>query len=71
MDFIIERVDFEDCLQVQFARDFLADFIITRNANDYSGSDVPAILPRKLIERLSAANQRGDLTQSPLLLAFS
>lgn len=37
--------DFEDCLQYHCAKSFRADYIITRNISDFSGSDIPCILP--------------------------
>jgi predicted nucleic acid-binding protein len=35
--------DFEDCLQMESAQTVNADYIITRNINDFSGSPIPAI----------------------------
>jgi hypothetical protein len=35
--------DFEDCLQMESAQTVNADYIITRNKNDFSGSPIPAI----------------------------
>jgi predicted nucleic acid-binding protein len=35
--------DFEDCLQMESAQTVNADYIITRNTNDFSGSPIPAI----------------------------
>ncbi len=37
--------DVEDCLQVECAKDFNAEYIITRNIKDFTGSDIPAISP--------------------------
>ena len=37
--------DFEDCLQVECAKDVNADFVITRNLKDFSSSTIPCILP--------------------------
>lgn len=45
--------DFEDCLQVECAKDFGADFIITRNMEDFIGSIVPVVKPAELIKMLS------------------
>ena len=45
--------DFEDCLQVESAKYFEADFIITRNLKDFTGSAVPALEPLELIKRFS------------------
>jgi predicted nucleic acid-binding protein len=35
--------DFEDCLQMESAQTVNADYIITRNINDFSSSPIPAI----------------------------
>ena len=37
--------DFEDCLQSLCAKAVNADFIVTRNPNDFAFSSVPPILP--------------------------
>lgn len=37
--------DFEDCLQMQCAITFNADFIVTRNVDDFKSSCIPAITP--------------------------
>lgn len=37
--------DFEDCLQMQCAIDFKADYIVTRDINDFKLSEIPAITP--------------------------
>lgn len=42
--------DFEDCLQDRCAKSVDADYIITRNVDDFANSDVPALLPEKLLE---------------------
>ena len=44
--------DFEDCLQVQCANDFLADFIVTRNVQDFINSTIPALEPTGVIAKL-------------------
>jgi len=45
--------DFEDCLQVQCAKDYLADFIVTRNVKDFTNSPVSVLEPAKLIAKLT------------------
>ena len=35
--------DFEDCLQMECAKSYGADYIVTRNASDYATSEVKAI----------------------------
>ena len=42
--------DFEDALQAVMARRLGADYIITRNVQDYEGSPVPAISPEELLK---------------------
>jgi len=37
--------DFEDALQAASASAGFADFIITRNVDDFAGSSIPALLP--------------------------
>ena len=37
--------DFEDCLQMQCAKSFRADYIVTRNVKDFAASEVPAVTP--------------------------
>ena len=38
--------DFEDCLQMECAKSYGADYIVTRNVADYSASEVKAIEPK-------------------------
>jgi len=45
--------DFEDALQSVCASRIKADYIITRNLKDFTGSKVTAIKPSELFERLS------------------
>jgi len=47
-----EFKDFEDCLQAECARAVNADYIVTRNIEDYAYSKVPAILPENLLRKL-------------------
>lgn len=44
-----EFTDFEDCLQMECAREFEAEFIITRNLADFQHSPIPAISPDEFI----------------------
>lgn len=37
--------DFEDCLQMECAIAFRADYIVTRNCDDFKGSRIPCIEP--------------------------
>lgn len=45
--------DFEDCLQDECAKQIHANYIVTRNINDFSVSGVPAVTPEKLLEVLA------------------
>lgn len=38
--------DFEDCLQMECAKAYGAEYIVTRNVDDYSTSEVKAITPK-------------------------
>lgn len=38
--------DFEDCLQMECAKSYGAEYIVTRNVDDYKLSDVKAVLPK-------------------------
>jgi predicted nucleic acid-binding protein len=42
--------DFEDALQIECAKEFNADYIITRNISDFSNSGIEAILPIDFIK---------------------
>lgn len=49
----IEQTDFsdlEDCLQEKCAKEISADYIVTRNIEDFKSSQVKAILPREFVE---------------------
>lgn len=45
--------DFEDCLQDRCARKVDAKYIITRNTEDFSESEVPAISPENFLKVIS------------------
>ena len=38
--------DFEDCLQMECAKAYGAQYIVTRNVADYISSDIKAIMPK-------------------------
>ena len=38
--------DFEDCLQMECAKSYGAEYIVKRNVSDYKTSEVPAVLPK-------------------------
>jgi predicted nucleic-acid-binding protein len=46
--------DFEDCLQMECAKEIDAKYIITRNVDDYANSPIPAILPVDFLKLLVA-----------------
>ena len=41
--------DFEDCLQDRCAENAGAEYIVTRNKEDFANSKVPAVLPEELL----------------------
>ena len=43
--------DFEDCLQDECAKEFDADYIITRNIKDFTESAVEAIEPHEFLKK--------------------
>lgn len=43
-------IDFEDCLQMECAKAYGADYIVTRNVSDYATSGIKAILPKDYLE---------------------
>lgn len=44
--------DFEDCLQVQCAKEIKADYIVTRNVNDFVHSEISVITPEEFNRRM-------------------
>lgn len=48
--------DFEDCLQAECAISVNADYIITRNPNDFAHSLIPAITPQEFLRGTTASN---------------
>ncbi len=44
--------DYEDALQMICAERIKAEYIVTRNTTDFTGSKVPAITPYELIGKL-------------------
>ena len=42
--------DFEDCLQMECAKSYGADYIVTRNVSDYATSEVKAIIPKDYLK---------------------
>ena len=44
--------DFEDCLQSECAKEIGAEYIITRNVEDYSESEIKPILPDEFLNVL-------------------
>lgn len=48
--------DVEDCLQTECAKEFSADYIITRNIKDFQYSTVPAVLPDDFLHIINSDN---------------
>jgi len=42
--------DFEDCLQMECAKAFRADYIVTRNVSDFKESKIPCMEPEEFCE---------------------
>jgi len=42
--------DFEDCLQDECAKEFMSDYIVTRNIKDFENSSVKAIKPDEFLK---------------------
>ena len=47
--------DFEDCLQMECAKEFGAEYIVTRNVSDFENSSINAVEPLDFLERLKSA----------------
>ncbi len=41
--------DFEDCLQMECAKAYGAEYIVTRNVGDYKSSEIKAIMPKDFL----------------------
>ena len=46
--------DFEDAVQYVAGQGISADYIITRNANDYSGSQIEALSPEEFLDKITS-----------------
>lgn len=42
--------DFEDCLQMECAKSYEADYIITSNVSDYAASEIKAVTPKEYLK---------------------
>ncbi|GHT48743.1 twitching motility protein PilT [Spirochaetia bacterium] len=51
--------DVEDCLQAECAVSINADYIVTRNIDDFSASTIPAILPEDFLVKIEAAQAQS------------
>ena len=49
--------DVEDCLQAECAKEFGADYIVTRNVKDFTGSSIPAVTPGEFIQLAEGTQQ--------------
>ena len=45
--------DVEDCLQSECAKEFSADYIVTRNVKDFQNSEIPAISPDEFLKKVN------------------
>lgn len=48
-----EFTDFEDCLQDECAKEIHADYIITRNTQDFRYSEIKAVTPEEFLQVIS------------------
>ena len=48
--------DFEDSVQYTVGESFSADYIVTRNAKDYSSGSIPAVTPEDFLQTIIADN---------------
>lgn len=46
--------DFEDCLQMECAKAFDAEYIVTRNVSDFVNSSIKAVEPLEFLEKLKS-----------------
>lgn len=46
--------DFEDCLQMECAKEFGAEYIVTRNVSDFENSSINAVEPQDFLERFKS-----------------
>lgn len=51
--------DMEDCLQSECAKEFSADYIITRNIKDFQYSTIPAVLPDDFLCIINSDNNNS------------
>ena len=51
-------MNFEDCLQDRCAKKVDAKYIITKNTEDFSEAEVPAISPEEFLAVISGKTQR-------------
>jgi len=56
--------DFEDCLQAECAKYFKADYIVTRNTKDFSGSVVPAIEPSDFVDMHKSYRRPDEIIET-------
>ena len=43
-----EFSDFEDCLQMECAKEYHADYIVARNTADFAASNIPCMEPEQM-----------------------
>ncbi|MBQ6041484.1 MAG: PIN domain-containing protein [Oscillospiraceae bacterium] len=46
--------DFEDCLQMECAKEFGAEYIVTRNVSDFENSSINAVEPQDFLEKFKS-----------------
>ena len=54
--------DFEDSVQYVVGESFSADYIVTRNAKDYSSSSIPVVTPEQFIQAVTVSEDTDQVT---------
>ena len=52
--------DFEDSVQFVVGESLSADFIITRNVQDFSSSPIPAVTPELFIQEITESDTDNE-----------
>jgi predicted nucleic acid-binding protein len=52
--------DIEDCLQIECAKTVNADYIVTRNIDDFKASPIPAVMPDAFLKKLDGINKNDE-----------
>jgi len=54
IDVLLQRQEFaEDALQLECAREFNADFIVSRDSEGFASSEIEVITPKEFVKRFA------------------